>query len=80
MEQGQGTTLQTAPSLLYREGPKRLTDGYVHTPGSSEAGLSVSTGLVLILVLSAKCSMVLSKYTSLSALLQIKQLNQFLAY
>lgn len=42
MEQGQGTTLQTAPSLLYREGPKRLTDGYVHAPGSSEAGHSVS--------------------------------------
>lgn len=29
-EQGQGPTLQTSSSLLYREGPKRLSNGHGH--------------------------------------------------
>lgn len=66
MEQDKCKTLQTASSLLFREGCKKLSDGYVHAAGGSEAG--------------AECQMLhgLPKYTLLSVL-QIKQLTQFLA-
>lgn len=40
MEKDKGPVLQTASSLLCREGPKKVSDGHVHTAGSGEARLT----------------------------------------